>query len=114
MNSPLSSAYLRFLQLSRTLSPTDEKALSANEKALLEAIALAWFRQQPLSVRQAISIETLGSPATLHKRLAVLRASGFVEDRPVDADRRTKLLVPTSRALLYFDQLGSVMTLPGL
>lgn len=112
MNTPLSSAYLRFVQLSRALSSSDEKALSANERALLEAIALAWFQKQPLTVRQAISIESLGSPATLHKRLTVLRASGFVEDQGVDADRRTKLLVPTSKALAFFDKLGGAMRAP--
>lgn len=113
MNSPWSTAYLRFLQLSRTLSSNDEKSLSANERALLEAIALAWFQQEPLSVRQAISIETLGSPATLHKRLAALRTKGFVDDQAVDTDRRTKRLVPTRKTLQYFDKLGGAMALPG-
>lgn len=109
MNSPWSSAYMRFLQLSRTLSSDD--GLSANEQALLEAIALAWFRQQPLSVRQAISIGDLGSPATLHKRLARLRTQGFVEDQAVDTDRRTKLLAPTPKTLQYFEKLGSAMAM---
>ena len=113
MNSPLSSAYLRFLQLSRTLSSNDEKALSANERALLETIALAWFQKQPLTVRQAISNETLGSPATLHKRLATLRTMGFVEDQGVDADRRTKQLLPTAKTLAFFDKLGVAMSQPG-
>ena len=76
MNSPLLTAYFRFLQVARTLTDAQETALSANHRALLEAVVLAWHEGQPLSVRQAISLESLGSPATLHKRLATLRSAG--------------------------------------
>ena len=112
MNSPWSSAYLRFLQRAQTLSSNHDVPLSANQKALLEAIALAWFDHAPLTVRQAIGIEYLGSPATLHKRLAALRTKGYVEDMLVDSDRRTKLLAPSEKALAYFDQLGGALTAP--
>ena len=112
MNSPLLTAYFRFLQVARTLTDAQETALSANHRALLEAVVLAWHEGQPLSVRQAISLESLGSPATLHKRLATLRSSGLLEEISVEGDRRTKLLGPTAQALNYFAQLGDAMAQP--
>jgi hypothetical protein len=112
MNSPLLTAYFRFLQVARTLTEAQETALSANHRALLEAVVLAWHEGQPLSVRQAISLESLGSPATLHKRLSTLRSAGYLTEISVEGDRRTKLLGPTSLALDYFAQLGDAMALP--
>ncbi len=112
MNSPLLTAYFRFLQLARSLTDAQDTALSANHRALLEAVVLAWHEGRPLSVRQAISLESLGSPATLHKRLATLRSSGLLEEISVEGDRRTKLLGPTPKALSYFAELGNAMTQP--
>ncbi|MFM7008576.1 MAG: hypothetical protein ACKO0Z_04485 [Betaproteobacteria bacterium] len=111
MNNPLSTAYLRFLELSRAIKEGEGETFSANQKALLEAVALAWHKGNPMSVRQAIAIEQLGSPATLHKRLAVLRKNGYIEEIAVEGDRRTKLLGPTEKAIHYFTQLGDAMTL---
>lgn len=111
MNNPLSSVYLRFLELSRALSETSGDPLSANEKTLLDAVALAWHSGSPMSVRQAIALDHLGSPATLHKRLAVLRNSGYVEEIAVEGDRRTKLLGPTQKALDFFSKYGEAIRL---
>lgn len=110
MSSPLSSAYFRFLQVARSLSETEETPLDANHRALLEAVALAWHQGRPMSVRHAIALDNLGSPATLHKRLTTLRHAGLLEEIAVQGDRRTKLLGPTPKALDYFAQLGEAMT----
>lgn len=111
MKSPLADAYLRFLQLSRVMTQDTAEPLGVNEKALLEAIAMAWNTGAPLSVREAISIERLGSPATLHKRLVALRTKGLVWDIAVNGDRRTKRLGPTEKALEYFDKLGKALVM---
>ena len=112
MNTPFLNAYFRFLQVARTLTDSQGTVLSANHRALLEAVVLAWHEGNPLSVRQAISLESLGSPATLHKRLATLRSAGLLEEISVEGDRRTKLLGPTAQALSYFAQLGDAMATP--
>lgn len=112
MTTPLSNAYMRFLQLTRVLSEDADIQLSANHRALLEAVALAWHCGSPMSVRQAIGLSDLGSPATLHKRLAVLRAQGYVEEIAVAGDRRTKLLGLTQKAVDYFDKLGAALIIP--
>ena len=111
MQTPLSSAYLRFLHLANAFSREAAANLTANHLALLESIATAWHAGKPMSVREAIAQENLGSPATLHKRLMILRNEGYVGELNVDGDRRTKLLTPTSKAIDYFEKLGGMLTL---
>lgn len=112
MKTDFSSVYFRFLNLSQALSEGGSIQLSSNHRALLEAVALAWHEGSPMTVRQAISLERLGSPATLHKRLAFLRTEGYLEDIAVTGDKRTKLLGPSHKALDYFAKLGRTMAMP--
>ena len=68
--SPFVSAYLRFLQLAKVVQALpDGQAIDANESALLQSVVLRWYENQPMSVREAIGLAELGSPATLHKRI---------------------------------------------
>jgi DNA-binding MarR family transcriptional regulator len=80
-------------------------------RALLDAIALAWNQGQPMSVREAISLKKLGSAATLHKRLSILRSEGYLEELNTQGDKRTKLLGLTPKTLLYFETLGALLAL---
>ena len=111
MNAPLSLAYLRFLELSRAIKESDLDSLTANQTALLETVAIAWHTGKPMSVREAIAVQHLGSPATLHKRLTALRKNGYIEEIAVEGDRRTKLLSPSKKSLKYFERLGKAMSL---
>lgn len=105
----MSLAYFRFLQLSQTLR--EGQTLPANHILLLEIVSLAWYEGLPMCVRDAMSLVDLGSQATLHKRLAVLRKHRLIDAIPVEGDRRSKLLVPTDKAIKYFEQLGQAMAL---
>lgn len=104
--SPYVSAYLRFLRLVAvtTMLPGMDR-FDANTQALFEEIMLAWSSGTPLSVRQAIYIDRLGSPATLHKRVSTLRKMELIEVAGSEGDRRTKFLVPTSKGLKYIAKL---------
>ncbi len=108
--SPLASAYLRFLQLARAVDalPTGQ-SMDANESALLEAVVLRWHAGEPMTVREAINLAELGSPATLHKRITRLRNKELLSAHSEPGDRRAKYLVPTQQALDYFHQLGQTM-----
>lgn len=106
--SPLASAYFRFLQLVQAVQQLpDGSHLDANETALLEAVVLRWHQGQPMTVREAINLPALGSPATLHKRITRLRARHMLETHSIEGDRRAKYLIPTKEAMAYFEQLGS-------
>jgi hypothetical protein len=108
--SPLAAAYLRFLQLARAVETLPEgNLMDANESALLEAVVLRWHEGQPMTVREAINLAALGSPATLHKRITRLRTKDLLGTYSEPGDRRAKFLVPTQRALDHFHQLGQTM-----
>lgn len=64
-----------------------------------------------MTVREAIHLAHLGSPATLHKRITRLRQKGLLDNMSEPGDRRAKFLVPTPQALDYFDRLGRSMQL---
>jgi Fe-S-cluster formation regulator IscX/YfhJ len=109
-NSPLSTAYLRFLQLTRIVHALPEGLeMDANERALLEAVVLRWHENSPMTVREAIGLSDLGSPATLHKRITRLRDKDMLTHLNQEGDRRAKFLVPTHRTLKYFSDLGQSM-----
>lgn len=111
-HSPLAAAYFRFLQLAKAVQALPEGMdMDANESALLEAVVLRWHEGQAMTVREAIHLAHLGSPATLHKRITRLRQKGLLDNMSEPGDRRAKFLVPTPQALDYFDRLGHSMQL---
>jgi hypothetical protein len=109
-NSPFASAYLRFLQLAQVIQALpDGMEMDANEKALLQAVVLRWYEGQPMTVREAIGLTELGSPATLHKRITRLRDKEMLSTLNQEGDRRAKFLIPTQRTIDYFSHLGQSM-----
>jgi hypothetical protein len=105
--SPLASAYFRFLQLARAVEALPDGApMDANESALLEAVVLRWHEGRAMTVREAINLVDLGSPATLHKRITRLRNKDMLDTYSEPGDRRAKFLIPSQKALEYFDRLG--------
>lgn len=106
-HSPFIDAYARLLQVASVVEvlPGMDR-FGTDEKVLFEAIMLGWAQNSSLTVRQAIGIEKLGSPATLHKRLSRLRAMELIVAEYVDGDRRTKFLVPSKKGLKYAEGLG--------
>ena len=108
--SPLAEAYFRFLQLAKTFqAEPSTAAMDANDRALLDAVALRWFEGQPMTVREAIALETLGSPATLHKRISRLRQKDMLVAFNQEGDRRAKYLIPSEKTLKLFSELGGSM-----
>ena len=108
--SSLAEAYFRFLQLARTFqADPSEAAMDANERALLEAVALRWFEDEPMTVREAIALEHLGSPATLHKRITRLRQKDMLVAFNQEGDRRAKYLIPSEKTLKMYAELGGNM-----
>ncbi len=104
------NAYLRFLQLAKSIQQLpDAPLLDANEKALLEEVALRWFENQPMTVREAIGLAHLGSPATLHKRITRLRQKQMLMTFNQPEDKRAKYLIPTEKTISLFGDFGKKM-----
>lgn len=105
--SPLAQAYMRFLQLAKAIDGNPElPTLDANERALLEALAMDWHNGTTMTVMQAMALKHLGSPATLHRRISRLRKLGMIETQEDEHDRRIKRLLLTPTAKRYFEQMG--------
>ncbi len=104
-------SYLRFLQLAKAIeSHPSAPDIDANEGALLNALSLHWMTGKPLAVREAMTLDTLGSPSTLHRRISRLKANGLIEDKSSPGNLRIKLLVPTQRTISFFDKMGSTLS----
>ncbi len=104
-------AYLRFLALSAQTSAkarvqSEDDVIDPNEVALLELVLLRWAVGSPMTVRQAIALAHLGSPATLHKRLMRLRNKAYLDLEHVSGDRRVKRLIAGPVGLSYMDSMG--------
>ena len=105
--NPPGPKYVSFLQLSyKVESHFGLKGFGLNEKALFQEVFLAWFKGASLSVNEAIAISHLGSPATLHKRLALLRDLKLVDAVHLNEDHRSKFLQPTDTGLKYIERLA--------
>ena len=108
-----SLAYLRFLSRIESTFNNQPAAgllpLDPNEKALMEMVMLRWAQQATMTVRQTIAHAHLGSPATLHKRLSLLRKKGYLQLEDVEGDKRAKFLVPGPLGFQYLESMGKHM-----
>ena len=102
--------YLRFLNLLQTLEGAGQMPdIDADSRKLLELIALKHNQQQPLTISEAMALGHIASPATIHRKLDLLRDVGMVETVHEGQNRRTKYLVPTKAASDYFANMGKAV-----
>ena len=67
-----------------------------------------------MTVREAIALDHLGSPATLHKRISRLREKELLIAFNQEGDRRAKYLIPSEKTLDFFGNLGRKMVQPAI
>ena len=102
--------YFRFLGWSRAFkSAQGIPLITPSETQLLEVVALHALENNTLSVRDAVALSHLGSPATLHKKLCRLRYINLLAVQRKEGDCRTKYLIPTPLALMHFENQGAAM-----
>ena len=106
MNNPKSNSYLRFLDLIDILERINPgKQLDSVEKALLDIVVLNFHNNESLMVGDLISLNRLGSQATLHGRLKNLSAMGYIK-MAANTDGRKKQVMPTKLALKRYDEMS--------
>jgi Fe2+ or Zn2+ uptake regulation protein len=102
--------YLRFLNLIHALDGgANTPAMDLDAKKLLEVIAVHHASEKSLTVTDAMALNSIASPATIHRKLDQLRELGMIDTVFEGKNRRTKYLVPTQMAHDYFNQVGKVM-----
>jgi len=103
-------AYVRFLELIQTLEGRGSLSeMDLDSKKLLEVIVVSDAKGKTLTVTDTMQMAHIASPATIHRKLDVLRQMGFIANEFIGDNRRTKYLKPTVAAIKYFDQVGAMM-----
>lgn len=103
------SAYLRFLALTEAIAGGLGDDIDPTCLALLEVVGLAAEQGSPLTVTKAMNLSQLASPATIHRKLTQLIEAGYVDQQFEGKNRRTKYLMPTTKAKRYFAVMGEAI-----
>lgn len=102
------TAYTRFLNLLDSLDRINPgKKLDSIEEQLLNKITLAGTQGKGFLVGDLISLDELGSQATLHGRIKNLVAMGYVRLSEDKADGRKKFVTPTAKAVKHYEYLSA-------
>jgi len=105
-----SEIYFQYIQSLSSLKHSNQfQALDSMEMELLNEIAITWKHGKPLLVNEAISLNEIGSRATLHARIKNLRKKGYV-DFHTDVDGRKKFIKPTTIAMSYFSSVANLLS----
>lgn len=76
---------------------------------MLNTLATAWFKEQKITVLEAMVMLPEISTTTAHRRLKLLRKKGMIDLHLDEIDNRVKYVIPTKSAHQYFGQLGKCM-----
>ena len=96
------STYFQYLEELTKLMLEDCVELSAEERLLLELIALRQSRNQPMMVTECMRMQRLASPATVYRKLEALRDKDWISVTQTPENRKSKFLVLSKRAEKYF------------
>jgi len=109
----LHNAYFRFNKLLEALEQGQQfPRLDDLEKKLLNLIAEASYDSKPFLVSDVIFSSSIGSPATLSRRLNSLAKKNLIVYMNGD-DGRKKFLELTSKSKKYFTELEKLILLAG-
>jgi len=103
--------YVRFLTLFQSLQAKEtEGKMDTTAEKLLETITVHYGQEQTLTVTECMELSAIASPATIHRKLDELRIQGWIEFVYEGENRRTKYLIPSSKANKYFDKISKLMS----
>ena len=106
----MKSTFIRFLHLKEVLSGHQVEAeIDLTAQKLLEVVCLRHAQHKAMTVTDAMQLQSIASPATLHRKLADLLKHGYVQFAFEGDNRRTKYIHPTAKTDLYFADLGAVL-----
>lgn len=103
------SAYIAFLKSRHELDVRALMGIPADERELLEIVAVNAEQAKPLTVTQFMSLIHLASPATLHRKLTNLLEARLIVLVHEGKDRRTKYIHPSGLAIDYLQRAGAAL-----
>ncbi len=99
--------YVAYLSHAAGIHPNKHADLDLTALKLLDTLASCHYHE-PLTVTEAMELQEIASPATLHRKLDELELAGLIIRTSVD-DRRTKHVLITQKAEDYFLALSRAM-----
>jgi DNA-binding MarR family transcriptional regulator len=106
----MSDAYIRFLNLLDALDRINPgRSLDSIEIQLLEFIIQQQAQNKAVLVGDIISLNYIGSQATLHSRLKNLVLRGYVKLHTDKEDARKKSVIPTKLAAKYIQFMSDCL-----
>ncbi len=110
-NPNLLDLYLRFRWLVDGLKslPSADVLSIPNVELLLADITQAWRSGDPYPINKLLDRQEMGHFNTVRKRIHQLKDAGLVEIQGTASDSRVKLVVPTEKALRYFEEYAAVI-----
>jgi DNA-binding MarR family transcriptional regulator len=98
--------YCEFLRQRNEIGKTHlSKKLDMACLQLLDLIVIAMHDNKELSVSNALALSEVGSPATIHKKLQILRDFDLV-NAMFTTDKRTKVIKLTDKAQAYYAEIA--------
>ena len=85
---------------------TDFGQLDDRSQRVLEWVMQRYDPKDPLFVQSIVLDSRVASPATIHKCLAVLDRTGFLDFEVDPSDTRRRIVSPTSKAVKTFGVLS--------
>ena len=102
--------YLIFRSLIEDLTePRFALGLDPTAIQLLEKIAIQNMQNEPFKVTDAMQLTYLASPATIHRKISILKKANLIKGINNNRNKRNQYLVPSSLAKSYFHKLGMLM-----
>ena len=104
------NSYIKFLSSFQKIEASNAAAgLDLVGESLLGYIAVNFAKGLTLTVTECMRINTVASPATIHRKISELINQGWIESVYDGENRRTKYLAPTSKALKYFEKVSKLV-----
>jgi hypothetical protein len=100
--------YLKFSSYAADIHPCNKFVVDFTAEKLLDIIGCCHFHE-PLTVTEAMELQEIGSPATIHRKLDDLLIAGLIWHEQVGDNRRTKYLRLTAKAIGYYALLSEAM-----
>jgi DNA-binding MarR family transcriptional regulator len=100
--------YLKYLNLTQENERlTVPPEIPHDAFKLLEIIASRHYENNPITVSEAMRLGVIASPASIHRKLDILREGGLITSLHKDNDRRTQYLKPLTKAEIIFESRGN-------
>jgi hypothetical protein len=101
------SLFFSFLEsVSLIQQHNHHKLPDLDAQVLMMYVCIANEKKKPLNVTQAMNMKSIGSPAMLYRKINDLLSLELVELVYEGSNRRTKYLIPTSKALVFADEMA--------